>query len=89
MMFSGWPGRLCLLLLLLGLWSAPAFSQGCAMCYTSAKGAPKEGQRAVSRAILILLVPPVGVMTLGVGCAFRYGKKRDLENADHESDTSL
>ena len=89
MMFSGWPGRLWLLLLLLGLWTAPAFSQGCAMCYTSAKGAPKEGQRAISRAILILLVPPLGVMTLGVGCAFRYGKKRDLENDDPESDTSL
>jgi hypothetical protein len=89
MKFSGLKGRLWLLLLLLGLWTAPAFSQGCAMCYTSAKGAPKEGQRAVSRAILILLVPPLGVMTLGVGCAFRYGKKRDLENGDQESDTSI
>lgn len=72
--------RWALLGLILSLCSAPAFAQGCVMCYASAKGAPKEGQRALSRAILILLVPPLGAMTLGVGCAFRYGKLRDREN---------
>jgi hypothetical protein len=61
------------------LWAAPAFSQGCAMCYSSAVGSSKEGQKAISKGVLILLVPPVGFMTLGVGMAFRYGKKRDLE----------
>ena len=74
-----------MLILLLGLWTAPGFSQGCSMCYAAVKGAPKEGQRALSRAILILLVPPLGVMTVGVGCAFRYGKRRDIE-LDRESD---
>jgi hypothetical protein len=49
------------------------------MCYTSAKGTPKEGQLAISRGVLVLLVPPVGFMTLGVGMAMRYGKKRDRD----------
>lgn len=69
--------RLATLGLFLLLWAGPAFGQGCAMCYSSASGTTKEGQRAISRGVLVLLVPPVSFMTLGVGLAFRYGKKRD------------
>lgn len=73
--------RLMSAALLLGLWCAPAFAQGCAMCYSNAAGTSKEGQRAINRGILVLLVPPVGFMTLGVGLAFRYGKRRDEDLA--------
>jgi hypothetical protein len=68
--------------LLLAFSVTPAFAQGCAMCYQTVKGAPKDGQRALSRAILVLLVPPLGAMTFGVGLAFRYGKQRDREQND-------
>jgi hypothetical protein len=72
--------RLSTLGVLFLLWAGPAFGQGCAMCYSSAAGSTKEGQLAISRGVLVLLVPPVGLMTLGVGAAVRYGKKRDEEN---------
>lgn len=68
-----------LLFLVLTLGTVPALAQGCAMCYSSAKSASKDGQRALSKAVLVLLVPPVGLMAFGVGFAFRYGKRRDDE----------
>ena len=61
------------------LSAAPAFSQACSMCYSTAKATSKEGQRAISKGVVVLLLPPLGVMTLGIALAFRYGKKRDLE----------
>jgi hypothetical protein len=71
--------RTPLLFLLVFLWATPAFSQGCAMCYSSAKATSKDGQRAISKGVLVLLFPPIGFMTLGIRLALRYGKKRDLE----------
>lgn len=71
--------RSLILAALLSLCAAPTFSQGCAMCYSSAVAASKEGQRAISKGVLVLLVPPAGFMSLGIAVAFRYGRKRDLE----------
>jgi len=71
--------RAAILAAFLTLWAAPVFSQSCSMCYSTAKATSKEGQRAISRGVVVLLIPQLGFMTLGVWMAFRYGKKRDLE----------
>ncbi|PYX79433.1 MAG: hypothetical protein DMG70_27820 [Acidobacteria bacterium] len=71
--------RLATLVGFLVLWAGPAFGQGCAMCYSTAAAASKDGQRAINRAVVVLLIPPAGFMTLGIGMAMRYGKRRDEE----------
>jgi hypothetical protein len=72
--------RWVLLALILACGITPAFAQGCAMCVANAKATPKEGQRALNRAILVMLAPPVGIMVFGFTFAIRYGKRRDREN---------
>jgi hypothetical protein len=75
--------RFAILSVFLFLWAAPAFSQGCAMCRSSAEATSKDGRKAIGKGVVILLVPPLGVMTVGVWMAFRYGKRRDLEQNRH------
>lgn len=71
---------LALLLLILALWTAPAFAQGCAMCRANARATPKDAQLAINRAILVMLAPPLGIMFLGAGLVVRYAQRRDREN---------
>ncbi|MGD0182261.1 MAG: hypothetical protein ABSC15_20810 [Terriglobales bacterium] len=71
--------RLAILGLLVALSAVPAFAQSCAMCYSTARALNKEGQNAITRGVVVLLIPPIGFMTVGVGLALRYGKKRDEE----------
>jgi F0F1-type ATP synthase membrane subunit c/vacuolar-type H+-ATPase subunit K len=71
--------------LLLLICCAPAFGQGCAMCKSTAAALNKDGQRAISKGVLVLLAPPVTIGVLGVAWAFRYGKKRDEENLTADS----
>jgi len=75
-----------LLVVLLCLWTVPVFAQGCAMCYSTASATSKDGQKAISKGVAVLVAPPLGVMTLGVGLALRYSRKRDQEqNLDDDS----
>ncbi len=62
--------RLLQLVLLVAL-AAPAIGQ-CALCYESASAASKKGQTAISRAIGVLLIPPLGLMAGLVTLAVRY-----------------
>jgi heme/copper-type cytochrome/quinol oxidase subunit 2 len=74
--------RWVMVVIILALCSAPAFAQGCAMCRANAKATPKEGQRALNRAIFVMLAPPVGIMVFGAGFVVRYVRRRDRENED-------
>ena len=74
--------RVSILVFGLALWAAPAFGQGCAMCYSSAMGAGAKGQRALSRAVLVLLIPPVGMMIGLVGVGAVYAQRRDRSQAE-------
>jgi len=76
--------RWLLMVLILAVYTAPAFAQGCAMCRANAKATPKEGQIALNRAILALLAPPVGLMVFGAGFVVRYVKRRDRESEESD-----
>jgi hypothetical protein len=71
--------------LMLVLSAVPAFSQGCALCYTQAASSGARMIQALKSGILVLIVPP----TLGsVGMIFVMYKKRDqVRHSDEDGDT--
>jgi hypothetical protein len=73
--------RLVQLVFAILMLAAPVFPQGCAMCYSSATAANQEGQRALSRAVTVLLIPPVGLMAGIVGFGVHYSRRRDRQKA--------
>ena len=68
----------------LALCTAPAFGQ-CAMCYMAAKGAPFKSQKALNNAVVFLLIPPVGMMSILIGGGFLYARKKDRQAAEEEN----
>lgn len=74
-------GLMALVLLLVSL---PAFSQGCALCYTQAASSGARMIQALKSGILILIVPP----TLGsIGMLFIVHRKRNQYRRDEEVET--
>ena len=70
---------LCTLLLLLALSAVPALA--CPLCYAPGRG-DTASQAAFKRAIITLLLPPVGIMVGLVGVAFRYKRQGRREAPD-------
>ncbi len=79
--------RLAILGFALAMWAAPAFGQGCAMCYMSALGATPKSQKALTKGVAVLLVPPVGMMSILIGAGFVYARKRDQQVEEEEAAT--
>lgn len=68
---------------LLLLTALPAFSQGCALCYTQAALAGAKMIQALKSGILVLVIPP----TLGsVGMLFVVHRKRNQVRRDESTD---
>lgn len=65
------------------LFSLPAFSQGCALCYTQAASSGAKMIQALKNGILILVLPP----TLGsIGMIFMLHRKRNQIRRDSNED---
>src|SRR5260370_35037810 len=81
--------RAAILAAFLTLSALPAFSQSCSMCYSTAKATSKDGQRAITGGVVVLLSPPLGFRTLAVWMAFRYSRKRELEKSQPRESASM
>jgi len=68
---------------LLLLTALPAFSQGCALCYTQAAAAGARMIAALRSGIIILVVPPT---LASVGMVFVVHRKRNQVRRDDSTD---
>jgi hypothetical protein len=59
------------------------------MCRANAKATPKEAQQAINRAILLMVMPPIGAVTLGTTFVVRYARHRDRENERISSESEV
>lgn len=65
------------------LFALPAFSQGCALCYTQAASSGAKMIQALKNGILVLVLPP----TLGsIGMIFMLHRKRNQIRRDGNGD---
>jgi hypothetical protein len=62
----------------------PAFSQGCALCYTQAASAGTKFIQALRSGILVLIIPPM-FMSVGI-TVMAYRKRNQFKQSDKESD---
>ena len=85
--FPGWNSRwLRVVAALAGLLifaAVPAFSQGCALCYTQAASSGARMIAALKSGILILVVPPT---LASVGMLFVVHSKRNQVRRDESGD---
>jgi hypothetical protein len=66
-----------------GVFAVPAFSQGCALCYTQAASSGAKMIQALKDGILILVTPP----TLGsIGMIFILRRRRDQIRRSDDTD---
>jgi cbb3-type cytochrome oxidase subunit 3 len=64
--------------------SVPAFSQGCALCYTQAAGGSARFIEALRSGILILVIPPM-LMSVGIS-VIAYRKRNRFSHDDSRSE---
>ncbi len=63
-------------LLLFATLCAPAFGQGCAMCYTGAEAAGAKSQKALDHGVLILMVTVMSFVGAFAVIAYKYRNPR-------------
>jgi hypothetical protein len=76
---------IAIVVLILLLTAAPAFSQSCALCYTQAASSGSRMIQALKSGILILVLPP----TLGsIGMIFVvYRKRNQVRRTDDDGES--